>query len=259
MPLATVNRIRSAILVVCITLLAVLGSCDNSRPHVAVSATSRDAFANPGSRGLGPVVPPAWYRGRAPIIRHQVDEMRNRAWILAWDGVHAYDLGKREKVGIVVLPGWSWVGEPYGCTPALAIGPQGEAIITSNVYPVVWRVDHKTLVVTANTLALDADADKDIGFSGLVYLPEQGAFIATSSFLDSMWRIDPLLKTAQRIALSLPLPRGCGWNISSPAPDRGKEQSLSLCITRQRLARQVRLAPDLRSADVVAQACDRRD
>jgi len=253
------NKSRSAMIAAFISSLAVLGACDNSRPPGPAFAMGKNAFAAPSSRSLDPGGPPSWYEGSAPIIRRQIDVTRNRDWILASDGVHAYDQATRQKVGSTALPGWIWVGEPYGCSPALAIGPQGEAVISSDVSPVMWRVDPASFAVTRTSLALDADADKDIGFSGLVYAPEQGVFIATSSFHGSFWRIDPLLRTAQKLALSSRLPPACGWNISLPAPGLGKGGALSLCVASGHESRQISLASDLRTADVVAQRCEGRN
>jgi len=240
MSFAIFKQARVLTLAACISSLVAFGACDSS-PRT----------------GTGPAA--VWYEGSAPIIRHQVDVSRNRLWILAWDGVHVYDQGTRKQIGRAALPEWSWVGEPYGCAPALAIGPQGEAIVTSDVAPAVWRVDPVNFAVTRTVLALDADADKDAGFSGLAYAPAQGVFIATSTFTGTLWRVDPLLQTAQKIALSSRLPRTCGWDIAPPAPGRGRDLRLQLCISSRRLSRQISVTPDLRSADVVAQTCGRSD
>ena len=143
MSVCTSNKSRSAMLAACLSSLAVTAACDNSHSQAPTFAADTNVSANRDSLRLDQGVPPAWYTSKAPIIRYRFDEKRNQAWILAWDGVHAYDPDTRQTRGRVVLPGWSWVGEPYGCSPELAIGPQGEAIITSDVYPVVWRVDPK--------------------------------------------------------------------------------------------------------------------
>src|SRR5688572_869792 len=83
-------------------------------------------------------------------------------WHLTNHGVVLLKAGAREPVRIS-LPGWVWAGEPYGCGPALALGPGGEAVITSDVVPVVWRVDPASLRVSVHALELDRDTDKDVG------------------------------------------------------------------------------------------------
>ena len=114
----------------------------------------------------------------------------------------ASSCNRRASRGVAVkLPGWHWAHEPYACPPAIAIGPRGEALVTSNVLPVLWKIDPQTLAVTVHSLELDADSDKDVGFSGLVYSARDGAYFAVSELHGSLWRIDPLLRRAQKIAL----------------------------------------------------------
>ena len=121
---------------------------------------------------------------------------RDRAWQLTGDGVVA---GKT----LVPIPGWVLAEAPYACAPELAIGPKGEAVITSNVVPTLWRVDPQTLAVTEHPLTLDADTDKDVGFTRLVYSPKHAAFFAVSRAHGSLWRIDTQLKRAQKISSTL--------------------------------------------------------
>ena len=145
--------------------------------------------------------------GQPPDVRYQVDAARNRVWTLNRDGVFLHDRGTPEKIVAVQLPGWQWAGSPYGCLPDLALGPRGEAVITSDVVPTLWRIDPDTLSVSVHPLALDADADRDVGFSSLVYSAEQGAYFAVSAMHRSLWRIDPLLRTARKIPLTAPVPK----------------------------------------------------
>jgi len=144
-----------------------------------------------------------------PGTRAQVDLARNRVWVLTPEGVFLFDLSRPERAA-VPLPGWVWAGAPYGCLPDLALGPRGEAVVTSNVLPTLWRIDPDSLAVSVHALALDADTDKDVGFTGLVYSPQHGAFFATSHAHGSLWRIDPQLKTAQKTPLSASNPQPCG-------------------------------------------------
>ncbi len=68
----------------------------------------------------------------------------------------------------------------YACAPDIAIGPRGEVVVTSNVLPVLWKIDPDTLAVSVHRLQLDADHDKDVGFSGLAYSEHNGAYFAVS-------------------------------------------------------------------------------
>ena len=121
-----------------------------------------------------------------------------RAWALTHDGVSLRDAATPQPI-TVALPGWHWAGAPYGSAPALAIGPQGEAIVTSDSVPVLWRIDPKTLAVSVHRLALDADTDKDVGFSTLAYSREHDAFVGVSGLLGSVWMIDRPLVQARKI------------------------------------------------------------
>jgi hypothetical protein len=120
------------------------------------------------------------------------------AWSLTGDGVSLSDPAKPRPI-TVALPGWHWAGAPYGAAPALAIGPQGEAIVTSDVAPVLWRIDPKTLAVSVHALALDADTDKDVGFSSLAYSREHDAFVGVSGVHGSVWMIDRSLLRARKL------------------------------------------------------------
>lgn len=142
-------------------------------------------------------------------IRHQVDEARGRIWVLTRSGAVVFDVAAPHPARQVRLPGWVWLGEPSGCLPDIALGPKGEALISSDVVPTLWRVDPDTLKVSRHALALDADADKDVGFSELRYSAEQKAYMAVSTFYGSVWRIDPMLQRAQKVSRAAPLQRVC--------------------------------------------------
>ena len=47
-----------------------------------------------------------------------------RSWQLTRDGVMAGNTS-------VAIPGWILAAEPYACPPELAVGPKGEAVVTS--------------------------------------------------------------------------------------------------------------------------------
>jgi hypothetical protein len=123
----------------------------------------------------------------------------------------------------VELPGWFWAGLPFACGPALAHGPKGEIVVTSDVLPTLWRIDPKTHAVTVHAIELDTDRDKELGFSSISYSPRHGAYFAVSQHgHGSLWRIDPLLRRAQKTAISGLTPRGCepNWGGLHVFPDQ---------------------------------------
>jgi hypothetical protein len=130
--------------------------------------------------------------------RYQIDAARGRLWTLTREGVVVTDADGGHKTELR-LPEWQWAAPPYGCPPDIALGPSGEVVITSNALAALWRIDPETLAVSVHPLALDADTDKDVGFSRLVYSPRQGAYLAVADHHGSLWKIDAQLTSAQKI------------------------------------------------------------
>jgi streptogramin lyase len=123
-------------------------------------------------------------------------EAADRAWQLTRNGVVAQDAGRTTRVP---LPDWTYAGPRFGCAPSLAVGPDGEAVVTSDVMPTLWRVDPRTLAVTRHELKLDADNDKDVGFFDLAWEATEGAYFAASTADGALWRIDRELKAARKV------------------------------------------------------------
>ena len=164
-------------------VLAALGGCDSRAAPVQESANSQQQVDMRGDR-------------------HRVDPARSRVWVLTENGVVLYRNDRRERVAIN-LPGWLLIGAAYSCPPDLALGPKGEAIVTSNVVPMLWRIDPDTLEVSVHRLELDSDTDKDLGFSGLSYSSRHGKYFAVSSTHGSVWSVDSLLTKAQKVQTSI--------------------------------------------------------
>jgi hypothetical protein len=187
----------------------------------------------------------------SPSVRYRMDQARNRMWVLTPDGVFLYDASTPKTIVEVALPSWQSVDAPYSCLPDLALGPRGEAVVTSNAVPTLWKIDAETLAVSVHDLALDADSHKDIGFSGLAYSAEHKVFFAMSDAHGSLWRIDPLLTKAQKVELSEPIRKACGIvPLRSAQPQRRW-----LCVRTEEGSRTVILAPDERSGSVKATPC----
>jgi hypothetical protein len=136
--------------------------------------------------------------GQASEMRYRVDAARHRVWLLSGEGVLVDDADAPRRI-TVSLPEWQWLRPPLGCPPDLALGPGGEAVVTSNVLPTLWRIDPETLAVSVHPLALDSDRDKDVGFSRLVYSSRDAAFFAVGAFDGSVWSIDARLASARKV------------------------------------------------------------
>lgn len=189
-----------------------------------------------------------------PEARYQVDAARNRLWILTRDGVFLYDILKPERITLA-LPAWVPAGPAVGCLPDLALGPKGEAVVTSEGSPTLWRVDPDTLAVSVHPLALSDDANKQIGFSGLVYSARQKAYFATSFQHGSVWRIDPGFTRAQKVSLSERLPEPCGITLDQRGSYLVSSGRSDLCILTRYGGWSIAFVPDGRSAYVRAASC----
>lgn len=129
-------------------------------------------------------------------FRDRDDESRGRIWQLTRNGILLHEPGRSVRVP---LPDWIYAGPAFGCLPDLALGPGGEALVSSDVLPVLWRVDARTLAVTRHELSLETDGSKDVGFVNLAWSAKEGAWLAEGSFDGALWRIDARLKTARRL------------------------------------------------------------
>ena len=151
--------------------------------------------------------------GPVPRVRVQVDAGRNRVWLLTAEGLAIYEPAVPGRVLRVPLLGWQISERPKGCVPQFALGPKGEAVIPSDLVPVLLRVDPETLAVTRYELRLDdgSGTDRDTGISGLRYVPGLGGYLAASRRDGTVWRIDRDLQHPRALGyrVMLPPPSGC--------------------------------------------------
>ena len=198
---------------------------------------------------------PDWVPDDPSVLRYQTDRARGRLWALTSQGVEVYDVTTRRQVALVTLPGWIWAGRKYSCPPDLAIGPRGEAVISSNVVSTLWRVDPATLEASSHDLVVDEDKGRDIGFTALTYSARLGAYFAVSPSQGSLWRIDSQFVRAQNVPLSEPLPKACGLAIPPPDADRRASRFVGFCVRGEQGDSTVSLAPDQRSGYVRPGQC----
>lgn len=143
-------------------------------------------------------------------VKAQLDAERNRVWLLTRGGVAVYDAKAPDRIVRVSIPGWKSGEEPDGCLPDIAVGAQGEAVVSSDAIPVLWRIDPDTLAVTRHDLRLDTHRSKSVGFTLLRYVPQQGWYLAVDGLRGTIWRIDGDLKNAYMMARELPRVKDCG-------------------------------------------------
>jgi hypothetical protein len=140
------------------------------------------------------------FAGDGPdVLRSLSDEARKRVYLLVPDGVEVLQAGTRRRIARVTLPGWIWADEPYSCPPDIALASEGDVLVTSNVVPVIWRIDPTTLATTRHELSLDQDRDKDVGFTRLRWSSDLRVFVAITDS-GSRWHIDGSLSRARKVA-----------------------------------------------------------
>jgi hypothetical protein len=128
-------------------------------------------------------------------LKSLTDDHRKRVYVLARHGVDVLEPGTRRRLAFVPLPGWTWADEWHACPPDIALAPQGDVLVTSNVLPVIWRINYRTLATTVHEPKLDQDTNKDVGFTSLRWSAAERAFVGITD-LGTTWRIDPSLSTA---------------------------------------------------------------
>jgi hypothetical protein len=129
----------------------------------------------------------------------RADAEHNRLWVLERDALSVHDNTNGRRLRRVALPDWIYAGAGYGCAPDLVIAGDGAALVSSNVMPVLWRIDPADYHVTRIELALESDADRDVGFADL-QLASDGTLLAAGATFGSLWRIDLRAGRATKLA-----------------------------------------------------------
>ena len=127
------------------------------------------------------------------------DDAGKRVYELTREGVDVRELASRRRIAHVPLPDWVWVGRRFSCPPTIALAPNGDPVVTSNVVPFLWRIDRATLATTMHEPVLDADKGRDFGFVGMRWSAELRGYHAVTTS-GAGWRIDPSLASAQKLA-----------------------------------------------------------
>ncbi len=138
----------------------------------------------------------------------RADAARSRLWVLDARGLALHDSVNGRRLRHVELPGLFLAGSDNLCPPDIAFDATGTVFVSSDVLPVIWRVDPERFEVTRIELALDADRDKDIGFTGLSFASD-GIVIAAGATVPSLWRIDLNRASASKIASYPASARAC--------------------------------------------------
>lgn len=129
----------------------------------------------------------------------RTDAARNRLWVLDPRGLTLYDNTNGRRLRQVVLPELFLAGAEHTCRPDVAFDAAGTVFVSSDVLPVLWRVDPQGFEVTRIEFALESDADKDVGFTALAFAGD-GTLLAAGTTFASLWRLDLRSARASKIA-----------------------------------------------------------
>ena len=145
-------------------------------------------------------------QGKLEIVR--ADAERNRLWVLDPEALTLYDNINGRRLRRLALPEPFLAGEEHACPPDIALDAAGTVFVSSNVLPVLWRIDPQKFEITRVELALNTDTDKDFGFTGLSFAGDDILIAAASTFA-SLWRIDMRTASATKIASYPAATRAC--------------------------------------------------
>ncbi len=153
-------------------------------------------------------------------------------------------VGARTWTKTIVLRGWSSVSAQNSCAANIAVDVAGSVIVSSNIAPTLWRIDAKSLEVERLDIVLDADNDKDVGFTGLLSTSRDRLY-AISAIHGSLWRIDLNARRGTKLEMANPLKGACALGFA-PQPERVHARlhvdlmpALHLCASTRTAARRI--------------------
>ena len=159
---------------------------------------------------LLPLAAPALGDSAATPLRTASDSHRSYQWELAWDSVALYEGSRSTLIRRLPLAGATQSGARNSCPPELAIGPTGSAYVTSNILPVLWRIDPASMRVERLDFSVEDDPLRDFGFTGLGWSADGSTLYATSTVDGAAWHLDPATLRATRIGQPGAANRDCG-------------------------------------------------
>jgi hypothetical protein len=157
-----------------------------------------------------PAVTDAAERHSAPSLRALVDPSGTHRWELQWDSVSLYDAATSQFIRRFALGGAAQSSSRDFCPPDIVADGSGGAYVTSNVQPVLWRVQPATGLVVRHDLAVDSDGAKDFGFIALDRSADGVTLYGVSSNDGATWLLDPRARTASKIVPPVRVDRDCG-------------------------------------------------
>jgi len=140
--------------------------------------------------------------GLHAVVRAKSDMAHGLRWDLGWGAVLAYEEASGRFIRRISLADASFSGARGACRPGLLLSRSGAVIVSSNIEPVLWRIDPATFEVRRYDIVPDSDRSKDFGFSALAWDANEKVLYAASAMMGTLWRIDLDAATATKISSS---------------------------------------------------------
>lgn len=191
--------------------------------------------------------PAARAEGLHTALRVKMDSQRGRRWELGWGAAFAYDASSGQLIRRIPLADATLAGARIFCRPDLLVSRSGAVIVSSNVEPVLWRIDPDSFEVRRYAIVLDSDLALDFGFSALAWDADEKVLYAASAIAGTLWRIDLDSATAMKIALTSPIRGACALSASK---DTAGTQLLFVAMGAGEGPRHIALSSDLNRGEV---------
>lgn len=134
---------------------------------------------------------PPYADGRTHVLRMRMDNANQRLWILDYDAVYIYAADTATLLTRIPLP--ILVSDRRHCLPDMVLDAKGDAYISENRVPKIYRV-----AASGSVSALDGILEQRMespGFSAMALSPDGRFLLAGRSAGGDLWRIE--LSTGQ--------------------------------------------------------------
>ena len=162
--------------------------------------------------------------GRTHVLRVRTDVPRHRIWVLASDALYLYDARSSQLERRFPIDALAQHSSEH-CLPDMAVDRHGNAFVSSAIAPELFRIDATSLELSKREIRVDADEDKDFGFSAITVAGDGETLYAASAMTGALWKIDRVRNTAAKMNLSQPIWGACALRLALSAPASGPDSA----------------------------------
>jgi hypothetical protein len=167
--------------------------------------------------------------GREDVLRIRLDAKGKRIWVLASGSLTLYDddsLLLSRRIPIAALMQHS----SEHCLPDMTLDHIGNVLISSAMQASLMRVDAQSFEVTQHNFQVDADHNKDFGFSALAFAGRDHTLYAASATTGALWKLDLAHNQATKLPLSQPVYGACALREMAAVTSRTQSADTVLYI-----------------------------